>query len=66
MLKVSDKVQFTPQYQRLLFQKGYEHALGWWKVVDLFDDKVKLEPEGHRKCMSYLLVPNTNKILTMT
>jgi hypothetical protein len=52
-----DRVQFTLPYQRLLYSKNYEHALGWWSVLEVMEeDRVRVEPEG-RKCIGFLVVP---------
>ena len=66
-MQVDDHVYFTTAYQRLLYQKGYENALGRWRVVDAYKGHVKLQPvyETRRKApsMGLLTVQESSKIL---
>lgn len=57
-MQLGDRVQFTRKYQHLLYAKGYEHALYWWTVTDMYEDeRVKVEAESVRKSVGYLIVP---------
>ena len=68
-MQVDDQVYFTTAYQRLLYQKGYENALGRWRVVDMYKGHVKLQPvyDGRRKTVSMglLTVQESPQILQL-
>lgn len=68
-MQVDDQVYFTAKYQRLLYQKGYENALGRWRVVETYKGHVKLQPvsDGRRKplSMGLLTVQESPQILQL-
>lgn len=55
------------KYQQLLYKKGYENALGKWRVVEACTGHVKLQPvhKGRRKgaSMGLLTVHSSPQIL---
>lgn len=68
-MQVDDLVYFTAKYQHLLYQKGYENALGRWRVMESFKGHVKLQPvcDGRRRAlpMGLLTVQESPLILQM-
>lgn len=54
MVKVGDRVYFSPQLQHSLYFKGYEDALSAWRVIECVDGggRVKLQPDRSRRAVT--------------